>query len=293
MPARMNQRQFILVLCLLVVAGMGILAASLHDVRFEPPRTLAAAARAGPLLSLPNLDVSAETPLWKILLLWLAFALNLVLFFFLLPPEARKRIIRQLVSFALGVLALLIALRYQMITLPEFGASPAEATGGGITQLGSNSEIAAFQPPHVPPWMTYLISLAILWVVLLAAWFLYRRRQLSKGRRTGALGSIADIARASLRQLGEGRHWGDVVIETYARMSDTVSARRGLNRAAASTPREFAARLAAAGLPADSVGRLTRLFESVRYGGHASTERDMREAVACLESIVRACGAQA
>jgi len=62
MPARMNRRQFILVLCLLVVAGAGILAASLHDVQFEPAHPFAAAVGSGPLLSLPRLEISAQTP---------------------------------------------------------------------------------------------------------------------------------------------------------------------------------------------------------------------------------------
>jgi len=291
MPARMNRRQFILVLCLLVVAGAGILAASLHDVQFEPAHPFAAAVGSGPLLSLPRLEISAQTPLWKILLLWLAFVLNLILFFFLLSPEARKRIIRQVVSFAVGILALLIALRYRMIQLPEIAANSVEETGAGIPQLGSTPEFADFQPPHVPAWMTYAVSLVILWAVILGAWFLYRRWQRLNSRRNASLETLANIARTSLRDLGQGREWGDVVIETYARMSDTVSSQRGLSRAVASTPREFAGRLAAAGLPPDSVDRLTRLFESVRYGGHSSTEREMREAVACLESVVRACGA--
>jgi len=224
-------------------------------------------------------------------LLWLAFVLNLILFFFLLSPEARKRIIRQVVSFAVGILALLIALRYRMIQLPEIAANSVEETGAGIPQLGSTPEFADFQPPHVPAWMTYAVSLVILWAVILGAWFLYRRWQRLNSRRNASLETLANIARTSLRDLGQGREWGDVVIETYARMSDTVSSQRGLSRAVASTPREFAGRLAAAGLPPDSVDRLTRLFESVRYGGHSSTEREMREAVACLESVVRACGA--
>ncbi|MFN2119596.1 MAG: DUF4129 domain-containing protein [Anaerolineales bacterium] len=289
----MHRRQLMLILCLLVVAGAGILAASLHDVQFQPARPLGLSAGPGPQIALPRLEISSETPLWKILLLWLAFTLNLVLFFFLLPPEARRRIIRQVVSFALGVLALLIALRYHMIQLPEIAGNPVEAAGGGAPQFGSSGEAAPFQPPHVPPWMTYVASLVILWAVILVVWFFYRRWQLARGRRNASLATLADIARASLRDLGHGREWGDVVVETYARMNDTVSAHRGLSRAAASTPREFAERLADAGLPPDSVGRLTGLFESVRYGGHPSTERDMREAVACLESIVRACGAQA
>ncbi len=56
------------------------------------------------------------------------------------------------------------------------------------------------------------------------------------------------------------------------------------------TPREFAERLQMTGLPAESVLRLTRLFESVRYGAHQSSQKEINEAVACLNSILSACG---
>jgi hypothetical protein len=73
-------------------------------------------------------------------------------------------------------------------------------------------------------------------------------------------------------------------------MSEVVSARRGLLRPDAATPREFAERLEHAGLPAEAVNRLTRLFESVRYGTRKSDESDINEATACLASILQACG---
>ena len=73
-------------------------------------------------------------------------------------------------------------------------------------------------------------------------------------------------------------------------MGEVVSARRGLQRADATTPREFAERLERAGLPADAVKRLTRLFEAVRYGSRLSDQSDVNEAVACLNSILQACG---
>jgi len=50
-------------------------------------------------------------------------------------------------------------------------------------------------------------------------------------------------------------------------------------------------RLERAGLPANAVSRLTRLFESVRYGTHQSSQADVNEALACLDSILQACGA--
>jgi hypothetical protein len=119
---------------------------------------------------------------------------------------------------------------------------------------------------------------------------IYRRWFRSGAGRPSPLDTIADIAQSSLRDLAAGRGWGDVIIECYARMNAVVSSHRGLMRPASATPREFADRLTRAGLPADAVTRLTRLFESVRYGGSAGTEADIRDASDCLNAILRACG---
>ena len=76
----------------------------------------------------------------------------------------------------------------------------------------------------------------------------------------------------------------------YARMSAAVSRKRGLVRKEAMTPAEFARRLEQAGLPGDPVQRLTRLFESVRYGAKQSNQNEINEAVSCLKAILHFCG---
>ena len=48
--------------------------------------------------------------------------------------------------------------------------------------------------------------------------------------------------------------------------------------------------VAIAGLPGDAVRRLTRLFESVRYGDRKSPPKDVNEAVTCLNTILHYCG---
>jgi Domain of unknown function (DUF4129) len=288
-----NRRSIILLLCVLVMAMILVLAASMHDVRFEPGRSLDSAPTSRTSVPPLTLPIRADTPIWKIVVLWLAFVLNLVLFFLLLPPEVRKRILRQVISFAIGVLVLLFALRYQVLQVPALLLDPQAPSDSAVQQPGAAADIAPFQRPEVTPWVTFLISLAVLWAALLALWLAYRWWRRKQAMGSASLAAIADIARSSLDELASGRQWGDVVIETYARMSDAVNTQRGLQRGATMTAREFADHLAHAGLPADSVGGLTRLFEGVRYGGRASSERDVREAVACLESILRACGAPA
>jgi hypothetical protein len=135
--------------------------------------------------------------------------------------------------------------------------------------------------------------LLVLWLALLGAFLVYQAWRRHRSRRLTTVNDIADIAKASLADLAEGRHWDDVVIEVYARMNEAIWRDRGLHRDSSSTPREFAARLSRTGLPDSSVEELTRLFETVRYGGNVSDAAAEQRAAACLESILRACKAAA
>jgi hypothetical protein len=54
------------------------------------------------------------------------------------------------------------------------------------------------------------------------------------------------------------------------------------------TPREFEQHLAEAGLGDDHIRRLTRLFESVRYGSNIPTKAEEEEALSCLNAIAEA-----
>jgi hypothetical protein len=280
-----------LLLCLVVIVVVTLLAASLHDVRFKPGRSYASALSAQTPFLLPRFQIPSNTPLWKLLLVWLVLVINMVLFFVFLPPELRRKIIRQALGLGLGVLALMLALRYRLLELPTIFGAPAASLGQPSADSTSGSQLPPFQPPQLVPWTAYLVSLAVVAGLLIALWFFYSWWRKSRASKRSGLGSIADIARASLNHLGAGRPWGDVVIEAYARMSDVLSVQRGIQRGVATTPREFAERLQRAGLPANAVAGLTRLFESARYGGRMSNEADVREAMSCLETIVQACGA--
>jgi hypothetical protein len=283
----MNRKTLVLLFCLIVIAAITLLASSLHDVHFQPGRSLSTRQTSNPPIILQTPDVLADTPIWKILLFWLAFVVNLILFFYLLPRELRKRIIRQMISLSIGMLILLFALRYRILQLPNLNSDPVNSAGQASPGSNSNAAPPIFHPPQFTPWMTYLISLSIL---LILVWIVYSWQKRARNRRYAPLHAIAGIAQSSLDNLALGRDWGDVIIQSYARMSEVVSEKRGLNRPEAATPREFAERLEIAGLPAEAVGRLTRLFESVRYGAHKSDQSDINEAVACLASILQACG---
>ena len=183
-----------------------------------------------------------------------------------------------------------MALRYRLIQLPALQTDPVTQTNGSPAGIGASGSSPIFQPPHVTPWLAFLISFAVLCAVLLSLWFVYRWWMRSNRRKFSELDAIGAIAKTSLGELASGHEWGDVIIQSYARMSEAVSFRRGLQRSRATTPREFAERLEQAGLPAYAVERLTRLFKSVRYGARVSSQSDVNEAVACLNSILKACG---
>ncbi len=170
----MNRKRWLLLFCFLILVAITLLASSLHDVHFQPGRSLP----TGPISDNPVIlqapEVLTAVPLWKILLFWLAFVINLILFFYLLPPEVRKRVIRQVLGFSIGSLILLIALRYRILQLPGFTSEPLNLKGQLAPQADPNLITPVFHPPQVTPWVTYLISLSILLALLSLAWIAYR-----------------------------------------------------------------------------------------------------------------------
>lgn len=291
--ARMNTRMWVLAACLIVLATIVLLAPSLGAVRFEPARPFAFGASPEGRLVFPALSMPEDTPLWKILALWLAIVVNLALVLLMLSPELRKRVLRQLIRFALGILLFLLLLRYRVLQWPQTELDPAAAGSAGPSVPAPPLEVQAFQPPQVATWVTYAVTLLVLWLALLGVFLVYQAWQRQRSRRLTTVSDIASIAKASLADLAEGRHWNDVVIEVYAQMNEAVWRDRGLHRESSATPREFAARLSRTGLPASSLDELTRLFETVRYGANDSDASAGQRAAACLESILRACRATA
>lgn len=275
----------------IALAALAVLASSLHDVQFQPGRSFAIQySTESPIPPFPT-DSFAEIPLWKIILFWGVILISIISFVFLLPPYLRKRLLKQILSLGIGSLVFFIALHYRLIQLPQFGSASPAKSAQLEAGLDSNSSVPIFQPPAITPWMMYLISLGVLLALLLLAWIGYRYWMRSRPGKSSRLNDLAEIARSSLDELASGRDWSDVIVQSYVQMGDVVSEKRGLHRADAMTPREFAERLQYAGLPSEAVKRLTRLFESVRYGARESSQADVSEAIACLKSILQACGA--
>ena len=83
----MDGKRWVLALCLVIVVAVAVLSSSLHDVHFQPGRSIAVETATEPATPLAVTEMVSKPPLWKVLLFWLAFVINLILFFYLLPAS--------------------------------------------------------------------------------------------------------------------------------------------------------------------------------------------------------------
>jgi hypothetical protein len=289
-----KDKRAILAASILALFSLVVLAGAINDVTFRPARRLS--REESEVIQIPiggMLEGVANVPLEKQIAFLVMLFLFGVLVVALLPPEMRKKLLKQFLRVALGVLLLVYLLKLKpdllqnLLPFLNMGAGQV-----GASAVGDNPP-PAFAPPQVSGWVSFLVAFGILLLTALLFWRINRWWNLRK-ELLGAplpLDEIAEVARASLRELSSGQGSSqDKIIQCYADMSRVVDARRGLYREYAMTPAEFAVCLENAGLPREPVNRLTRLFEAVRYGARISAQNDVDEAITCLKSILKYCG---
>jgi hypothetical protein len=290
MRSLLENKRLILSLAALALVALTVLAVSLNQIPFREAQHFGRREPVeNPLPADDMTQILVDVPLWKQVLVWVLVIVMVVLIALLLSPEMRKRLLRIIIRVAVTFWAMYFLMKNYGEQL--FGWNLARGTEGQAS-VDSNVPMPVFQPPQVSPAFSYVISFAfaLLWLAIL--WGLYRgwQRYTNLMKMRKPLDELARIARSSLDDLSSGRNSSDVIINCYLRMSDVVSDKRHLYRAAAMTPSEFAQRLEQAGLPGDAVTRLTRLFEAVRYGDRKSGPKDVNEAVSCLKTILLYCG---
>jgi hypothetical protein len=286
MRSLLENKRLILILAGLALLALTVLAVSLNEIPFQDAQQFRQDAQATRRIN-PQEIINAwvETPWWRQAALWALLLVLVILVGFMLPPELRKLLIRRFIRLALTFWGLYYIFKNYGYLIPALNL---EAPTGSPAQNSNVNTVASpvFAPSEISPAFSYLISF-----LLLMIWALYRvwQKYLALANQK-PLGEIANIARSSLRDLSSGRDSSDVIINCYLRMSEVVSNKRHLHRAAAMTPHEFALRLQQAALPGDAVSRLTQLFEAVRYGDRKSSSKDVNEAVNCLTTILHYCG---
>ena len=269
-----------------------ILATGLGNVHFQPGRPIALGETRNIQVSFDKISAEiVDIPFWKQVAFWSLVFILILIIASVLPAEWRKRLILYFLRLALFVLALFYIIKNFRTLFPNLTLG-GNLTAGTNTLTGGESTPVVFTPPQVPSALLYLISLGVVLVLaglafLLSRWWLHKH---SIRKDFQPMEDLAEIARSSLNAISLGKDWEDVIINCYARMSDVAVSQRGLHRRKDLTAWEFVARLEEAGLPGQAVRRLTRLFEAARYGSTQATHAEVAEAIACLTTVLHACG---
>jgi len=290
-----TRRRVLLLISTLAILMLVILASGLSDLQFAPPRSMIFGGEE----IRPVQDAIAENergfeerPFWKQSLMVAGFFLVLILSLIFMPAEFRKAFFKRL--FLLGVFAVIVFVFVKpsesdgKTIMPEESFGSAYLPEMGEETIAPSSEV--FTPGEVSPIWSYLITLVIVLALAALTWWLWRVWTKSQEQEDLPLKDFALIARASLDDLDAGAEWEDVIVRSYVQMGEVVNERRGIWRDIEMTPNEFSERLIKAGLPANPVQRLTRLFERVRYSRHSAGEEEVNEAVTCLNEIASVFG---
>jgi hypothetical protein len=287
-----DKKPLVLLLAILALGALTVLSVTLRNVSFEDAQPIGR-EDAKPFSLPPQsvYDPLTEETGQSWIILWIVLGVLVVLIGFLLSPEARKKMIRVIFRIAFTAWGIYFLLdRYpELFSFLRFGFA---GNSSGQQPDDAFADIAppVFIPPQETPLLSYLISVLVVSAALFLAWKLYRTWKELNPDGDRSLHEIAKVARASLREISDGRESTDVILNCYFRMSDVVAGKKRLQRESAMTTGEFAHRLVQSGLPGDAVRRLTRLFESVRYGCHKAGPKETNEAVACLTTILQYCG---
>ncbi len=279
-----HKRLWTLILLGLAIGAIILLAAGLSEIHLLPGHhfawpNLPQGAGSGGDANLPDFSI-----IWQIfgIIFWILLPISII--YFIISPEARKRVLRDAIWIVSMVLMLyLLAHALQRFARSFQGIQPQP---GQAPPPAESLPAPADFVSHPPSWLVYGLDLLVIALVFTVVWFLWTRLR----RKTNPVQQLAQEAEEALSKLRDGGDLKNIVMRCYRDMTRVLSEARGIQRRKAMTPREFAEHLRSLGLRDDHVQRLTRLFETVRYGAKTADVVTEREAQVCLEAIVAAYG---
>lgn len=279
-----SSKLWALIFTFLALVALILLSAGLSELDFrygEPFSILREAETEGEGLELPTFE-GGYVRIILYIFAGLQLLLPLAIIYFLISHEARRRVIRVLLSLS-WIVALYFLIRSGVYTFTQ-----PETVFPDTLPLGEALSTDVELTYRVPQWLVIVITigLAISIATLLVGIALYIRRRTRK--KTSPLEQLAHEAQEAIDALHAGDDLKNTVIRCYHEMSLILLEQRGLKRAEAMTPREFERHLEDSGLPGEQVRVLTRLFEVVRYGTKVPDEEDESLAIESLSSIVDA-----
>ncbi len=287
MKKYLESRYVIVLLACGGLTALFLLSATLRDFSFQPSQPFSINLfGSGPALG--GGDAGLEIPLWKFILFGVLLVTLFVVLMILMDAEARKRVLLKTFRFLMTMVALWMIMNYAYERGSLQQLMNLIPTEGGAAASATQTVMPEYIAPQISPWVVLAVSFGVGLVLVLLGWFFYTLRP--KARGSYAMDEIAGIAREALKNLEPGHDWDEAIVRAYIRMSEVVTAERGLIRQPATTPSEYARRMERSGLPNEAVNTLTRLFEGVRYGGNRSSLAERDQAAAALSAILHACG---
>lgn len=221
--------------------------------------------------------------LFAILFFWIGIPISLLMI--IMSPEARKRFLNTLPAFFLIILFLIwLGNREPEPREPEAEVAGRAGMQGLETGLPPTPEFVADPPAWLLTTVNIIVGLIFLAIILLI-WRWYNKR---KADDPQAL--IVEEAERALADLEAGHDLKNIIMRCYAQMGEVLQREKHIKRRQGMTVREFETQLATTGLDDSHIHRLTQLFEQVRYSPNPLGGREEREAVDCLNAIVRAYG---
>jgi hypothetical protein len=289
----LQDKRVVLFIYFMAVVSLVVLASGLNNV--SPRRSQVEINSVEESHTAPSEEPLMEVIFPKQILYAIAVILTGALIALIFLPKERKALfaeaLKRLAAYAFIFLTIYIILGAGAIINNLF---PKLDFGSGAVTPPSQGNVGefAFSPSQPSDTFLFVIMLIIALAISIAIWRVYVWVKV-QNKTSNPLDEIANMARASLRELSLQTPPRDAIINCYENMSQAVTKRRGLDRKATMTAAEFAQKLRRAGLPDEPVDRLTRLFETARYSPHPSTQKDIDEAVLCLTSILKYCGEKA
>jgi hypothetical protein len=249
--------------------------------------------------SQPGQDSAPPPGLPPLLLSWwglLAVGVFLILIalwilVFILRPQARKYLLTRLASYLLLLLLIYALFNALQDRIPTAETQPEPPAGALLGERPAPGEEIPSLPTFIanpPGWLVTTISMTFFSLLLGLGWWLWHRY--GPQPAPPPADRLAREARQAVDALRRGDSLKDTVMDCYLKMTRVFEEQRNLERSQTMTAREFERYLRQAGLMDEHIQRLTRLFESVRYGAAPPSRRDEQEAIACLSAIVQSYG---
>jgi len=287
---RINRQRFLLIAVLVALFGvLFVLIGGMNGVHPLPGKRL-----PNPFADIPEVSAGGNPggPAWGAdavrIFIQSLFALGaaVILLFVIISRKHRKQF-----AIIFTVLLLVAICLAQIHHIPQGKQSPQpqQATNMGIGDAPPVEQVHVDIPSGAASnWQVILIAIGSSFALTAIGLFFFlkiypaiRSRRSDRDDLLGALGKSAGLA---AHRIIAGDDPREAILHCYQEMTEIMSQAQRMPNYSYFTPREFATHLRERGMKDEHVDRLTRIFESVRYGGRSGAGF-VDEAVACLQSI--------